>query len=359
MSQINLKRFVDVDIIYHTLSATQSTRDTVVLLSAEGSTEIDGVYSNLQEIYAAFASATDYAKTRAYAKVYFENGGVKLHVISAIANKAAAEAKIATLPNEQIVIAYTGTYADAKLIAQARETSTTAYGINQKIILGCTSLSTDADSVKNFAVKYASSTVVGAEMTIAAYLSQIDVYKDASIKDYAFTKEVLAEETADDAVLGDCITNNMNVDMYLSGAVRNLGGNMKDGYAVTNAYCLIVLHQTITDRLLSVLVEKLKGSEGLAKIGTVIGQELSRYTSSGFLTTDKVWSDNNLVKTYNDQSFTVIRKGEQLLLGYKVVVLPFTSISDVDKQARKTPPIYVVLADAYGIRAITVNGEVI
>lgn len=356
MSQIDLKRFVDVDIVYHTSSAIQSTRDTVVLLSSEGSDKIDDVYSSLQEVYAKFEEKT-YPKTRAYAKVYFENGGLKLHIINAISDKAAAENAIKTLPLEQIVIAYIGSYTDVKAIAKARETS--VYGIDQKILLGCTNVATDTDLVKNFAVKYASPTVIGAEMTIAAYLSQIDVYKDMSINDYAFTKEILTAEQSDDTVLGNCINNNMNVDMFLSGAVRNLGGNTKDGYAITNAYCLIVLHQTVTERLLSILVEKLKGSEGLAKIGTTIGQELSRYVSSGFLSTDKFWSDKDLVKQYNGQSFTIIRKGEQLLLGYKVVILPFTSISEADKQLRKTPPIYVVLADEYGIRAITVNGEVI
>ena len=243
MSQIDLKRFVDVDIVYHTSSVIQSTRDTVVLLSSEGSDKIDDVYSSLQEVYAKFEEKT-YPKTRAYAKVYFENGGLKLHIINAISDKTAAENAIKTLPLEQIVIAYIGRYADIKDIAKARETS--VYGIDQKILLGCTNVATDTDLVKNFAVKYASPTVIGAEMTIAAYLSQIDVYKDMSINDYAFTKEILTAEQSDDTVLGNCINNNMNVDMFLSGAVRNLGGNTKDGYAITNAYCLIVLHQTVT-----------------------------------------------------------------------------------------------------------------
>jgi len=355
MANINLRRFVDVDILYHSMSTVQSTRDVVVLLTAEGTLGNDDVFASYAEFVSGTAGQTMTMSDK-YAKVFFDNGGIKLRVIQGITS-ANLQSAISSLADEYIIVAYTGSYSDMKTAAQARENSSTIYGINQKILLGRTNDSSDTDVVKNFAVKYSS--IDGAEMTIAAYLSNINVYRSGSIADYAFTKEILTAEPSDDTTLGACLANNLNVDMYLSSAVRNLGGNAKDGYDLVNAYVLIILHQTLTERLLTALVQKLKGSAGLASLGTVISQELGKYADSGYLATDKSWSDNDLVITYNNQSFTIIRQGEQLLLGYKVVILPYSSLSDADKAARKTPPIYVVLADSYGIRSITVNGEVI
>lgn len=354
MASINLKRFVDIDIVYHTQSTVSSTRDTVALLSTEGTSSTSATFSSYAEYLAATATSTT-TITDSYAKIFFDNGGIKLYVVWGVTS-GTLQSIIKNLDNKYIVVCYTGSYSDIKLAAQTFEADSTIYGINQKMLLGRTD-SADTDVVKYFAVKYSS--VVGAEMSIAAYLCQINVYDIGSIADYAFTKEILTYEDADDTVLAACLTNNMNVDMYLAGSCRNLGGNTKDGYDLVNAYILIILHQTLTDRLFNLLTEKISGAKGIAAIGTVMSQELSRYTASGYLSTDKIWTDNNLTITYNDFTYSIIKKGEQLLLGYKVVVLPYSSLTDEDKALRKTPPIYVVIADNYGIRAITVNGEVI
>ena len=69
----------------------------------------------------------------------------------------------------------------------------------------------------------------------------------------------------------------------------------------------------------------------------------------------------------NKKSFTIIGGddrqlylGECLLKnGYIVKILPISSLSSTDKSNHSTPPIYIIIADQYGIRKITINGEII
>ena len=206
-------------------------------------------------------------------------------------------------------------------------------------------------------VKY--SDILGAEMTIAAYLTKIDVYKENSVRDYMFTQETITAENISDSDYELTTANNLNVDVNLADAVRNLGGNCKNGSDLTNTFVKIVLHQTLTEKLVSLLTTKLKNEDGISKIYATIVQELENYRTCGYLTTDKIWTDEDYTITYNSTSYTIIEKGTALTTGYFVKVLPMSSLTDADKIARKTPPIYVIIADQYGIRKITISGEVI
>lgn len=357
MSNINIKRFVDIKISQHVYSSVNSLRDTAVLLSTETSTsdKSDETYSRYSDFSSAQKTIENVPLTDAYAKVYFDNGGQKLRVIYGVTSSTLGDI-IKSLPNEQIVVAYTGSYNDIKAAASTRHQDESIYGINTKLLLGRTS-SDDAASVENFAVKYSSEN--GAEMTIAAYLSKIDIYGVNSIKDYAFTKEVLTAEESDDDVLGTVLSHDMNVVMNLANADRNLGGNTKDGSDLVNTFVLIVLHQTLTERILNLLTSKIKGQAGLAAIQTVMAEELGRYVTNGYLSQDKVWTDNDLTVTYNNQTYTIIEQDTPLQNGYYISILPLASLTDEDKQLRKVPPIYVIVADSYGIRTVTVKGEVI
>ena len=434
MSNINIKRFVDINIVKHEVSTVNSIRDTVVLLSTEGSaipalagtplasneepTEgvqyytrenkpegssagylNDGTYvytlvdevpsthaantyfpltnvgSNAKEdtIYSSLSqfvkdvNVSLYPLTYEYVKMFFDNNGNKVRVIYNITADT-IESTINNLPYVQIVIAYTGEYNQIKIAAQNRQSlsgvgdvnfshnNTGTYGINQKILLGRTT-EIDTDSVALFGVKLSSQ--VGAEMTIAAYLSNIAIYTSNSVHDYNFTPENIIPEENDDETLGEVMDNNMNVDMYLANDILNLGGNLKNGSDLVNSFMLIVLHQTLTDRVLNLLKTKIKGESGLAAIRTVMSEELSRYVDNGYLTTDEIWSDNDLTVSYNGQTYTIISKDTPLTLGYYITILPLAALTSDDKLERKTPPIYVVISDQYGIRKITVNGEVI
>ena len=349
---IDIRTFVDVNIIHNKTSSANSVRDTIVLFTEEGVANQDNTYRSYTDFHAAKSTLVESDK---YAKVFFENGGNKLRLIEGITNAQTDLADaITALDDKYIVIATTMSAAFMKAIAITRDAS--VEGIHKKILL-CRLNADDADATPGLAVKY--SAVDGAEMTIAAYLSNIEVYGQNTVHDYDFTKEVISEVGTDDQTLLDtCMEHNFNIDIYLAGANRNIGGNLKDGEDLVNSFMLIVCQQTLTEVLLYALTTKLKGEIGLSSIRTVMSQELNNYVSNGYLTTDKVWGDTALTETYNGQTWTIIDANTPLQLGYYITILPITSLTTADKTARKTPPIYVILADEYGIRKIVVQGEV-
>lgn len=361
MANIDLKRFVDINIKQHSPSVVAGTRDTIVLFTQEGSNNTTVTVSSYDEAEEQLSSLTN---TLAYLSVYFANGGLKAKVIQGIAIGSLTNDRINALENEEIIIAYVSTnetresvYSSLKTLATQRAASSTVYGINEKIILASTTSTADNSKVKNFIVKYSS--VQGAEMTIAAYLSKINVYAVNSIFDYMFTEEVIAPENITDSTYSTIVDNNLNVDVNLANSVRNCGGNCKDGIDVTNNYVRIILHQTLTQQLINLLVTKIKNQTGIAQIYSTIISELERYKVSGYLTTDKSWQDDTLNVVYNGVTYTIVEKGTPLTNGYIVSILPFNALSEVDKAQRKAPPIYIVIADQYGIRKITIDGEVI
>lgn len=383
MSNIDLKKFVDINIQPHVTSVVTGIRDTVVLFTPEGTVNTVTTFTSLANV-----PYTEDSITFAYLKQYFDNGGIKAEVHEGIAYSALTKDIITSLDNSKICIACATSsdyleqcYNALKSLAISMNADSNIYGINEKIILASTHLDTldftdtDYASVKNFAVKYSS--IPGAEMSIAAYLSQTNIDAIDSIKDYAFTQEQLSYydsdsnsptyqqwvvsegEDIDDETYSVLQAANINVDVDLAGAVRNCGGNCKNGADLVNDYVRIILHQTLTDRLINLLTQKIKNSTGVSKLYVVIAQELERYLNCGYLTTGKVWTDNSLVVTRNNVNYTIISKGDALVNGYAIKILPMASLTDAEKAAHKTPPIYVIIADQYSIRQITINGEVI
>lgn len=354
---IDLKHFVDINIKAHVTSQQIGTRSTVLLFAPEGTT---GDPIDVTSYADALTKCAGMTTTLAYLKMYFDNGGVAARVIKNVSSASNIGTLLESVENEYICVCYAGTsantattYSALKTIAGSR---TDVYGIDEKLILARTTTDDEA-SVKNFVVKY--SNELGAEMTIAAYLSKINVYNADSIYDYMFTKEVINGETINDTTYVTYMSHNLNVDIKLSKDVRNCGGNCKNGDDLVNTYCRIILHQTLTNSLIDLLASKIKNSTGVAKIYTVLSQELSRYVTSGYLVTDKVWKDNDLKVVYNQKEYTIISTGTPLINGFAITILPYTDLTDADKAEHKAPPIYVVIAEEYGIRKITINGEVI
>lgn len=364
MAEINLKRFVDIDIQSKVTKAISGTRNTIVLYTPEGTLGTVNTVTSLTEATSIYTT-TKYPETIKYLRVFFNNGGVNARVIEGKSSSDITTDEIKALSNEYIIIACVKgskeeidtVYNNLKSLATSLSTDASVYGINEKILIARTITNSDESSIKNFGVKY--STIVGAEMTIAAYLCQINVYKQDTVKDYSFTQEIITPEDLSDENFGSVMNNNMNVDITLVGSTRNLGGNLKDGSELTNAFVKIVLHQTLTDRLTQLLVQKIKNSSGISQIYSVIAQELEFYKTAGYITLDKVWNSSDLDVNYNGETYTIIQQGTALINGYVIKILPISSLTEADKSSHKAPPIYVVLADQYGIRQITINGEVI
>lgn len=362
----DIKRFVDVNIVKHVSGARVGTRKTVVLFTSAGSSGTTRLITSKAEATTHYSTDSD---TLAYLNVFFNCGGSSCKVIEDNGIASISADDILALDDEEIIVAVvsptsdlSAAYSRIKGIRETLNATSSVYGANQKILLARTATYTDDDSIPFLAVKVTDSTdIVGAEMSIAAYLSQIDVYGNSTVSDYMFTPEPLREYTGmTDSIYEEIIDNNMNVTSYLANIERNLGGNLKDGDNLVNAYVLIILHQTLTEAVLDVLTQKVAGSTGMSKIYSAIVSELGSYLQNGYLSTDKVWRDNDLVVTSSSgNQYTVIEKNTAISKGYHVSVLPFDALTEQEIAQHKAPPIYVIIADQYGIRAVTINGEVL
>lgn len=352
---VSLTNFVDINIQKHVDTIVKGTRDTVALFTDYGNKGTETTINSLAEATEKYYGKSGAEKTYEYLKVYFDNGGVKVIVYEG--HNSLSEVDVAALPDDVICVASTLTIAVMKAIAKVR---LTIVGIKEKLILASTTDKSiiDEESVKNFIVKYSS--ITGAEMTIAAYLSKIDVYKINSVFDYMFTQETIATESISDDEYKKLIAANYNVNIELANASRACGGNCKDGAEITNNFVRIVLHQTLTQRLIQLLTTKLKSNSGLGKIYTTIAQELNYYLRDGYLTTDKIWTDEDWTVVGADGvTYTIIEKGTALTNGYIAKILPLSSLTANDKAEHKAPNIYIVIADQYAIRKIEITGQVI
>ena len=402
MNSIDIRHFVDIDIINKkNVLSVNSTRDTVVLFTLDTkfapTTDAYTEYSSIEEVEAVedFDPTTDKAKAiYKYCKVYFDNGGVKLRLINAnYGNTGTALTEITydailpfvkELPNEIIVVAVvnaTITNNISTVVALANEYNNSTidgfevYGITEKYFLandiytattssityGTTTV--DIDKVKNLAIKMIDQTnQVGGEMTIAAYLSRVDVYKSNDVKDYAFTQEILNTSNFPsnmNSYVKHAIDKHKNITIDINGVNRNLGGDLTTGEDLINKYVLIILHQTLSQRVFEVLTQKLKGNECVTALYSAMSRELNRYLNSGYLSVDKVWTDDDLTIVKNNVTYTLITQGTALVTGYKITILPFASLDPTEIAAHKLPYIYVVLGDSYNIRKATINGETI
>lgn len=366
---IDLRKFVDINIQEHVHETVYGTRDVVALFTDYGEKgktypeynnpeKSSNIVVNMQDAHSKYDSYPEASTLLQYLEVYFEHGGSKVAVYEGY--DTLTKEDVLSLPDEQICVAYASSsdvYSLLSDLAVSINEDSNVYGIKEKMIFARTTSYSDASSIKNFAVKYSSH--IGAEMTMMAYLSKIDVYAVDTVYDYAFTQEVLPAENISNVNFDSLMDDNINVNIMLANVSRACGGNCKDGVEITNNFVRIVLHQTLTARLLQVLTQKIQSNSGISKLYTAIAQEMTYYLSCGYLTTDKVWSDETLQISHNGQNYTIIEKGTALINGYIVKILPMSSLSNEDKQMHRAPLIYLLVADQYSIRKITVNGEVI
>ncbi len=382
MSSIDIRNFVDVNITSKSTASIHSTRERTVLFTNDtGLTTSSKVFTSLKEVETTYGSNYTTKDTYKYAKVYFEAGGNELKVIYVATMTAEVMLPLVNeLPDEEIVIGIAATGgASAELAAtlsqqynvQSNVDGFAVYGVNQKIFLGAvdykdfiTSTNTYAKAdVENFALKVGDlKNQTGCEMTIAAYLSKIDFYGINTVQDYAYTKEALdVSEYPENlnAVVQSVLANNSNITVEIANSVRNIGGNLTNGEDLVNKFALIVLHQTLSQRVFNNLSQKIKGNGAITALYSTISQELNRYVTSGYLTTDKYWSEQDLTLRYNGKTYTLISQGTALNQGFKITILPLTSLTPEDKAQHKAPLIYVILADSYSIRKVVINGEVI
>lgn len=344
---IDLTNFVKINIDYPLTIPVKGTRDTVALLCESSAISTSAVYESLSDLKLAVTNET----VRTYAEEFFAAGGKKLHLYQ--------YSEGMTFPEDEIVIASCMSTSVEDIVGNYNTDATD--GIYKKIFVGVTSATESDYSGFGLCLKNVKAADVskGYEMWTAAYLSKINAYGIDQVKDYCYTVEDIPAATDDNSTFETILDNDLNVNIELAGNLLNVGGNCTDGHAVVNEYMLILLQQTCTDRLISLLRQKIKGMKGTASIKAVLESELNYYVTDGYLDTDKVWKKDDLTIEYNGKTYTVIRKGTALDKGYRLFVVPYADLSDIDIAAHKAPPIYLVIADSYDIRTVEITGEVL
>lgn len=294
-------------------------------------------------------------------ELYYENS-----VLNPLTQKD-IETVIDNLSEEMIVITSNAPWNIMKDVCDSLYNEQEGMNIESKLILSCipntiTTLPEAEHITSNgFVLKYGTP---GVQMAIAAYLTQINANRPNSVQDYYFTtetvqylngKEKIGYVCEDDSLAETLLALEINFNSTLVNEVRNLGGNTTKGKDLVNEFMLILVHQTLTERLVQLLTQKIKYNQtGLSLVGATIADELQRYVNNGYLTTDKIWTDPDLIQ----DGITIINKNTPLQNGYKYVILPFSTLSAEDRQNHKLPSIYILIADSYAIRKIEIDGEV-
>lgn len=301
-----------------------------------------------------------------YARIFFRNGGVRLiftaRPLSALSD---SEYKKENLQNI-IWVQYNldgmpkADYKDGNNPISLKNLIGT--GIYSKLLIYRTGsdagdLPKELENVDS-SVIIKTSDIVGAEMTVAAYLSKMKVYD--KVADYDFTEEFGVQEDLsnllDDPINNKPVVINLrrNLEMQVgTNKYLNVGGNTLAGTSLVEQFVTIVLTQTLTDKVFDVLSTKLVGQRGLAAIRTAISAELDRYVNSGFLTTDKVWTSDDLIidnPLNPGHPETIITKNTPLASGYYIHLFKLS----LDRQAAYA---FILLPTVKGIRYIKIDGR--
>lgn len=324
-----------------------------------------------------------------YVKCFFANGGVKLKIKGGFEEDTSGSApsldeqkvtwivnECVKLPAENIVITADVSEAIMEEVAKQNvtvniignainnSTSVSALsGYKEKVFVTSTDDKTltisSPDKVPNLVIKYGPA---GIEMTIAAYLTQVNIDDSRTINDYNFTIEDVsmftnAVQDDNDTVVG-LLQKHFNVDTTMVNNIRNNGGDTVNGLDLMNYYMRIILTQTLTDRIINILVTKIKFDRtGINKVVNGITQELNLYKTNGYLNSEFIWTEEDLKYVYNGQEYTVCARNTPFKMGYKFIVLPISALTQEQRDAHVFPPVYVVIADSMSVRQIVINGD--
>lgn len=303
---------------------------------------------------------------RQYARIFFQNGGVRL-IFTARSLTALSDPEYKKENLQNIIwVQYNldgrpkADYKDGHNPISLKNLIGT--GIYSKLLIYRSGSAIDVlpgeiENIKS-SVIIKTSDIVGAEMTVAAYLSKMKVYD--KVADYDFTEEFGVQEDLsnllDDPINDDPVAIDFPVNLEMQVGTNkylNVGGNTLAKTPLAEQFVTIVLTQTLTDKVFDVLSTKLVGQRGLAAIRTAISAELDRYVNSGFLTTDKVWTSNDLIV---DNPFnpghpeTIITKNTPLASGYYIHLFKLS----LDRQAAYA---FILLPTVKGIRYIKIDGR--
>ena len=334
---IKINNFVDVILKHIEPSLNDSSRPITVLLDANA-TDTGYFSKNGSGEGSSADEPAKYDETDNWQKAYFDNGGQILHIVDSLTN----------LPTNEIIV----TYKEDTSVSDLGE------GVDEKIYIMPTTSTTVTNKLNGVVYK---KVVEGKEydiMTVAAYYSKIRAFNVDDVADYSFTAETVDEanliDTNDDAqALG---TAHINYDTYLAGSTRNIGGDDIEGNDLTNWYMRIVLCQTLSDSLLTLLASKIKyNATGINAVKNCVSCELDKYVNSGYIKPTAMWTEDDL---YIDKKLW-LTKDSPLISGYSIFISSFDTLTPDQKKAHQFPNIYIVYSEEYHIRKIVLRGTII
>lgn len=343
---INLRDFVDVTITRIT-PVNRLQHDTVVMINAQatpgyysinGTTTGDGTKTKPKPL----SALTYFDTTENFMTTFTANGGKSIHAVSGvkITNGIWTADSNAEIPMEEVIIY--GSYNDLK------DVTANGTGIQQKLLV-----TTKNDSWKNPDIGWLAlcdnEYVAG---VMCAYLTNLDFTKADIAKDFTFTVANGFANVTASYIATSAPTDNTTVVAYLAGDYRALGGDDSKGQSVTNDFMQIVLTQELTNRLLRVLVSKIRlDSNGINAVKNACSRVLNQFVTNGYISTEKAWTDPDL---YIDNEL-VAAENTPLIDGYKIHVSPITEINITEHQI---PAVYILYGDQVGVRKIVITGEV-
>lgn len=189
-----------------------------------------------------------------------------------------------------------------------------------------------------------------------AYYTNID-YRDTIIKDYEYTNwnGPLNENSLVDE-LPDETGGKVNIFTNLANRVVLVGGYLTNGVRLHTLYFEIVMSQKIATVLVELLLNKIEfNAAGYAAMYNAVSAQLDVFASNnvldlGFISPDIYTTERNNVR------FELLKIGEPLIDGYKVIAMP-ASKEDLANRTYTGLIIYVAMNNQ--IRKIEVNGLVI
>lgn len=396
---IDISKVVSVDFnVVRTESSLASYENTVDIIVSDEIEEIDAPQAPYTTLEDAIAGV--YAERQYDAFVYFQLGGKKLYplIVSSSAGATAQgiydallayKKQVSNTANDFICVCIgncTTLSSNASNLQSFMTLVNNAVAPNKMLILNSTndaSTVTEATKeIRNLIYKFYSAVTVvgvkeedtpstcGAELTIAAYLSQINITQANSMRDYCFTDEasVLNCLTYDRTLVPTNVsaTNYDNYKEYLNfidtigNQNVNFGGNTVYGTTITSEWGAIASENGVVYGVLRVMLQKQYLTDGgLTNVLSEINNVLSDYVTNGFLETNTTYTGLTRYKNYGDRSYVLVENGQELPNGYCVVAIPMSRLTLQDRQARKFTPIFIYMQTMGGAREVEITGDIL
>ena len=210
------------------------------------------------------------------------------------------------------------------------------------------------------------------QLTIAAYLSKINLSNSSVMRDYCYTNESAITNYVSENFDRTITVSNVDQDTYedyikwtnfidlIGNNIVNFGGNTVTGKSIIAEFGAVCSENAVTFAVLRVMLAKQYLTDaGLNNIVSEINNILQDYINNGFIDTGSTYIGETKYYTYNNMSYKVVEKNEQLPNGYVIVTIPMSRISVADKAAKRFTPIYIYMQTLGGARTVEITGDIL